>query len=264
MAGVEPRVTFPRVLRAEWIKFRSLRSTWVTYTVALLVADGLGVLITWLRGNDIHQHGFEVGFDPVAFSLHGMMPAQLAFGVVGVLFVTGEYATGSIRSTMAAVPRRFPVLLAKTVVFAVVTFAVALVLCFVAFFAGQAVLSTWHLGVSLGHPGALRAVLGAAFYLTVVGLMGLGFGFAIRSTGGAIATLFGVVLILPLIAQALPSSWQSHIVKFLPLSIAESLISELAGVLTGALSTGAGLAVLTAYAAGALLIGLAVLLRRDV
>lgn len=258
------RVTFTRVLRSEWIKFRSLRSTWITYAVALLVADGLGVLIAWLRGRDIHQHGFELGFDPVAFSLHGLMPAQLAFGVVGVLFVTGEYATGSIRATMTAVPRRFPVLLAKTAVFAVVTFTVALVLCFVAFFAGQAVLSTWHLGVSIGHPGALRAVVGGAFYLTVVGVMGLGLGFAVRSTGGAIATLFGIVLVLPLIAQALPASWQSHIVKYLPLSIAESLISQLLGALTSALPTGAGIAVLSAYAVGSLALGMLVLLRRDV
>lgn len=264
MAAVGSRVTFPRVVRAEWIKFRSLRSTWITYAVALLVADGLGVLIAWLRGRDLHQHGFELGFDPVAFSLHGLMPAQLAVGVVGVLFVTGEYATGSIRATMTAVPKRFPVLLAKTLVFAVVTFVVALVLCFAAFFAGQAVLSTWHLGVSIGHPGALRAVLGGAFYLTVVGLMGLGLGFAVRSTGGAIAALFGIVLVLPLIVQALPSSWQQHTMKYLPLSIAESLISQLAGILTGALPTGAALAVLAAYAVGALALGLAVLLRRDV
>ncbi|HWU22190.1 MAG TPA: hypothetical protein VN088_11740 [Nocardioides sp.] len=257
-------LTFPRVLRAEWIKFRSLRSTWITYALATLVAVGLGVLIAGLRGNDIHAHGERFGFDPVSFSLHGIMLAQLALGVVGVLFATGEYAAGSIRATMTAVPRRFPVLLAKTLVFAGVTFAVALVMCLVAFFAGQAVLSTWHLGVPLSHPGAVRAVLGAAFYVTTVGLMGLGFGFAIRSTGGAIATLFGVVLVVPLIVQALPGSWQLHITKFLPLPIAESLLTTFVDPTAVFLSTFWGLVTLTLYAAGALGLGLLVLLRRDV
>jgi ABC-type transport system involved in multi-copper enzyme maturation permease subunit len=257
-------LTFTHVLKAEWIKFRSLRSTWITYAVALLVADGLGVLIAGLRGNDIHHHGVGFGFDPVAFSLHGIMPAQLALGVVGVLFVTGEYATGSIRSTMTAVPRRVQVLLAKTLVFATITFVVALLMTFVAFFAGQAVLSTWSLGVPLSHSGALRAVLGGAFYVTMVGLMGLGLGFAIRSTGGAIATLFGVVLVLPLIVQALPTSWQDHITKFLPLPIAESLITTVFDPFSVVLQTGWGLVVLAGYALAALAIGLTVLLRRDV
>jgi hypothetical protein len=222
-------ITFPRVLRAEWIKFRSLRSTWITYGVALLVADGLGALISGLRGNDIHRHGFEFGFDPVAFSLRGIMLAQLAIGVIGVLTVTGEYATGSIRASLTAVPKRTPVLVAKALVFAAITFLVAVVLTTVAFFAGQAILSTWSLGVSINHAGALRAVLCGAFYITAVGLTGLGLGFALRNTGGAIATLFGLVLVLPLIVEALPSSWQDHLFKYLPLPIAESLISSVRG-----------------------------------
>lgn len=256
-------LSFRRVVRGEWIKFRSLRSTWITYGVAVLVADGLGALIAGLRGNEIHQHGFEFGFDPVAFSLRGIMLAQLALGVVGVLFVTGEYATGSIRASLTAVPKRTPVLLAKALVFTIVTFAVALVLCFVAFFAGQAILSTWNLGVSIGHTGALRAVLGGAFYVTVVGVMGLGLGFALRSTGGAIATLFGLILVVPLIVQALPQSWQEHITKYLPLPIAESLIAPVRGLGSNSLSTGWGLVTLAGYAIASLVLGLIVFKRHD-
>lgn len=260
-----PGVSFGRVLRSELIKFRSLRSTWLTYLVALLIADGLGVLVAALRGNDIHSHGGGEGIiDPVAFPLRGLMLAQLAIGVIGVLFVTGEYATGSIRSSMTAVPRRVPVLLGKSVVLGAVTAVLGLVMTFVAFFAGEAVLSTWGYDVGLGHPGALRAVTGAALYLVCIALMGLGIGFALRNTGGAIATLFGIVLVLPLITQSLPSSWQEHIAKFLPLNIATHMIETRYDPGSTALSNGWGAAMLVIYALAALAIGLAVLKRRDV
>lgn len=259
-----PGVSFGRVLRSELIKFRSLRSTWITYLVALLIADGLGVLVAGLRGNDFHSHGDGGLIDSVAFPLRGLMLAQLAIGVIGVLFVTGEYATGSIRSSLTAVPRRVPVLLGKTVVLGAVTGALGLIMTFVAFFAGEAVLSTWGYDVGLGHPGALRAVTGAALYLVCIALMGLGIGFALRNTGGAIATLFGIVLVLPLITQSLPSSWQVHIAKFLPLNIATHMIETRYDPGSTALSNGWGAVMLVIYAAAALAIGLVVLKRRDV
>jgi ABC-type transport system involved in multi-copper enzyme maturation permease subunit len=257
-------LSFARILKSELIKFRSLRSTWITYAVALLVADGLGVLVAALRGNDIHNHPGGDIIDPVAFTLHGIFLAQLAIGVVGVLYITGEYATGSIRATMTAVPKRMPVLLAKTGIFAAITAVVALAMTFIAFFAGQAVLSTWNLNVGLGHSGALRAVTGSALYLVCVGLMGLGFGFALRNTGGAIASLFGVVLVLPLIVQSLPQSWQDNINKFLPLSIADHMMSTRVDIGSHALSNGMGAVMLVIYAVASLAIGLVVLKRRDV
>ena len=261
---VIPGLSFPRVLKSELIKFRSLRSTWITYAVALLVADGLGILIAYLRGNDIHSHGGGQFIDSVAFPLRGLMLAQLAIGVIGVLYVTGEYATGSIRASMTAVPKRLPVLLGKTVILGSVTAVLSLVMTFVAFFAGEAVLSTWGYNVSLGHPGALRAVTGAALYLVCVTLMGLGIGFALRNTGGAIATLFGIVLVLPLIAESLPNSWQDHVSKFLPLNIATHMIETRYDPGSTALSNGWGAIMLVIYAIAALAIGFAVLKRRDV
>lgn len=259
-----PGVSFGRVLRSELIKFRSLRSTWITYVVALLIADGLGVLVAALRGNDIHSHGGDHIIDSVAFPLRGLMLAQLAIGVIGVLFVTGEYATGSIRSSMTAVPKRAPVLFGKSVILTVITGVLGLVMTFVAFFAGEAVLSTWGYNVGLGHPGALRAVTGAALYLVCIALMGLGIGFALRNTGGAIATLFGIVLVLPLIAESLPASWQDHISKYLPLNIATHMIETNYDPGSTALSNGWGAIMLVVYAVVALAIGLVVLKRRDV
>lgn len=263
-ARVVPGLSFSRVLKSEFIKFRSLRSTWITYVVALLIADGLGVLVAYLRGSDIHSHGVGAVPDAVAFPMRGLMLAQLAIGVIGVLYVTGEYATGSIRASMTAVPKRTPVLLGKAVVLGSVTAVLGLIMTFVAFFAGQAVLSTWGYNVGLGHPGALRAVTGAALYLVCVALMGMGIGFALRNTGGTIATLFGIVLVLPLISESLPTSWQDHINKFLPLNIAVHMIETHYDPGSIALSNGWGAIMLVIYAIAALAIGLAVLKRRDV
>lgn len=258
-----PGLSFARVLKSEFIKFRSLRSTWITFLVALVVGDGFGLLGAGFRGSEAYSHHEPI--DMVSITLHGIMFAQLALGVIGVLYITGEYATGSIRASMTAVPRRVPVLLAKTCVLGAIAASVALVMTFIAFFAGQAVLSSsYHHSVTLGYDGAFRAVTGSAFYVVCIALMGLGIGFALRNTGGAIATLFGLVLVLPLLAQALPQSWQDHINKFFPLSIADHMMSTHIDASSNALSNGVGAVMLVIYAVVALAIGLTVLKRRDV
>lgn len=255
-------LSFPRILASEWIKLRTLRSTWITYAVALLVAIGLSALISFGHGHEVHQHPLET-VDPITPTLFpAVFFGQLVLGVIGVLSITGEYATGMIRASASAVPKRTPVLVAKAVVFALATAVVALMMTFGGFFVGQLVLSQWHLNTTIGGPGALRAVFGAAFYITVVSLIGLGIGFAIRNTGGAIATLFAIVLVLPLIVSALPSSWSVHITKYLPLTIAEHLVSNDRGA--ASLSQSNGVALLAVYAVAALAIGWVVLKRRDV
>lgn len=287
--GMEPDsqlgVTQARVVKSEWIKFRSLRSTWWSIGIVLLVSIGLGVLFSDLRGNDIvHNGGFVP--DQTALTLRGFYLAQLAIGVLGVLFVTGEYSTGMIRATLSAVPKRVPAWAAKVAVFTAFVFVVTLIAAFIAFLGGQAVLGTYHLhgaitsgpkggagfipspnaplrslGVSLSHPGSLRAVFGAALYMVGVGLLGLGCGFILRNTGAAIASLFGLLLVLPLLAQALPSSLQQHVSKYLP------LLAGTAGMTTRADSTTlapwVGLGVFGLYVVAALAAGLIVLRRRD-
>jgi ABC-type transport system involved in multi-copper enzyme maturation permease subunit len=279
-------VTQPRTMNSEWIKFRSLRSTWWSIGIALLISVGLGILFSDLRGNDIATHGgFEP--DPTALSLRGFYLAQLAVGVLGVLFITGEYSTGMIRATLSAVPRRMQVWVAKIAIFAAVIFLITLVAAFVAFLGGQAVLGSYHvhggfttgpkggiaftpgdsigtlhsLGVSIRHSGSVRAIFGAALYMVGVGLLGLGCGFILRNTGAAIATLFGLLLVLPLLAQALPSSQQQHVSKYLP------LLAGTAGMTTqpssDQLAPWTGLGVFALYVLAALGIGLFVLRRRD-
>lgn len=257
------RVTQRRAFGSEWIKFRSLRSTWFSFGAALLVAIGLGILFSALRGHDIHTHGGKdvLGFDPTELSLRGMFLAQLAVGVLGVLFITGEYSTGMIRASLSAVPKRVPVFLAKIGVFAGVTFVIATVAGLIAFLGGQAALHSYHLGVSLSSPGAARAVIGSGLYLTLVGLLALGCGFALRNTGGAIATLFGLLLVLPILGEALPSSWQVHVVRYLPMNAGTAIMTT--GRHTDILGPWQGLGVFALYVAAALTTGLYVLRRHD-
>ena len=161
------RVTGPRVVLSEWTKFRSLRSTLYTLLLAVVFMVGLGALISAITANQ--PGGLGPGQSAISASLSGIFFAQLAIGVLGVLLISGEYSTGMIRSSLTVVPRRLPMLWGKVVVFAGVVLLTMLVASFVAFFVGQALLSTQHLDASLSDPDALRSVVGAALYVTVAG-----------------------------------------------------------------------------------------------
>lgn len=255
------RVTLPRVVHSEWVKFRSLRSTWLTLLTAAVLTVGLGALFCWATVSHWDRLPPEerAHFTPVEHSLRGYFLAQLAIGVLGVLIVSGEYSTGMIRASLTAVPKRLPVLWAKAAVFGAVTWAVATASVLVAFFLGQSVLASKHLGTTLSAPGVTRAVLGAGLYLTVVGLLAVGLGTLIRNTAGGIATVFGLLLVVPALAEALPSSWQQTISPYLP-SNAGQAVATLHQA-PHDLAPWTGFAVLCGYAAAAL-VGAAIALRR--
>jgi ABC-type transport system involved in multi-copper enzyme maturation permease subunit len=255
------RVTFPRAVTSEWIKLVSLRSSWITFAAAVVAIVGLGALVSYVTNTHwSHMRPEErLTFDPVGRSLGGVELAQLAIGVLGVLVVTGEYATGMIRSSLMAVPRRWPVLGAKLVVFSACTFVLSIVSAFAAFLLGQQLLGS-H-GTTLGAPHVLRAVIGVALYLTVVGALAVGLGFVLRSTAGGIATLVGLLLVLPGLARLLPDTWQPHIVPYLPSNAGAGVWAVQSE--PGMLSAWTGFAVFCAWAAAALLLGAVVLKRRD-
>ena len=211
------RVTQARVVRSEWTKLRSVPSTaWsLLATVGLVV--GVGALYSLLRVTRPPTDPAAVaGFDPTAVSLAGVQLAELAAGILGVLVVAGEYATGTIRTTMVAVPRRLPVLWGKAVVVGLTTLALCLPAALGAFLVGQSVLSAEGLDIALGHPGVARAVVGSALYLAAVGLLGLGLGALLRSTAGAVAGLFGVLFAPQLLTGLLPAAWSDRIYPYLP------------------------------------------------
>jgi ABC-2 type transport system permease protein len=214
-----PAARFTGAVLSEWTKFRTLPSTFWTLLVAPALGVGFGALLSFAgaRSYATLTPADQASFDPTATSLAGHVMAQLAIAVLGVLIITSEYATGMIRTSLTAVPRRGRLLAAKALVLTVVALAVSEVIEFGAFFAGQAVLAGQdapHAG--LGEPHVLRAVIGAGLYLAVVGLLGVAVGTLIRATAGAIATMVAVTLLVPIFTPVLPESWARVVGRFWP------------------------------------------------
>jgi ABC-2 type transport system permease protein len=258
---VQP-VSTRRVLRSEWVKLRSLRSTAWTLLVAVALMIGLGWLAGWGTNVNWSEHSAQeqATFSAVDGTLAGFYLAQLAVAVLGVLLVTGEYATGMVRATFAAVPRRLPVLWAKSVLFALVTFSVILVAAIVAFVGGQEFLGE-H-GTTLSGPGVARGVVGVSGYLTVVAVLAVAVGFIIRSTAGGVATMCSLLLVAPTAGLLLPASWQEHLLPYLPSKAGAAVFSALPP--PDSLSAAAGSVVLGVWLLVAVAAAALLLRRRDV
>jgi ABC-2 type transport system permease protein len=243
------KVTQARVLVSEFTKFRTVRSTVWTLLVAVVLMIGISALFSAVTASQYHTFDAadRATFNPVSISLSGMMFAVVAFGVLGVLMISGEYSTGMIRSSLTAVPRRLPVLWGKLAVFAGVIFSISLVASFICFFLGQALLNSHHLGVSIAAPGALRSIIGAALYGTVAGMIGVALGALFRNTAAGIATFAGVFFVIPPLTGLLPASISDHLSQYLP-SYAGDAVWGGARSVTNALSPWTGFAVLCGYA----------------
>ena len=204
--------TFAGVLRSEFTKIRSVRSTYWTLLVLVVVTVGFGALASFgsTRGG---AHG--PFFDATQRALGGLYISQLVIGVLGVLVISSEYSTGMIRTTLTMLPRRGLMVAAKAVVFAVVAFVTGLITCFVSFFLGQAIMSG-HVSLSLSQPNVLRAVIGGALFLTACGLLAFGLGLLIRHTAGAITAVVGLLFLLTILVNFLPQTWQNDLDKWMP------------------------------------------------
>jgi ABC-type transport system involved in multi-copper enzyme maturation permease subunit len=279
------RVGFVGLLLAEWTKIRSVRSTLWTLVIFVIVSLGLTGLLTWLTLNSLH-HGRNgarssgILTDPVNFILGtGLGLGQLAICVLGVLVITSEYSSGAIRASLLAVPRRYPMMLAKALVFAVLVIIIGAIVAFCSFFIGAALVNgetftetakvagqsiTVHrtLNVSLSQPGVLRAVVGSGLYLTVLGLFALAIGGLIRHTAGAITAVIGMVLVIFPLAGLLPDSWGAHIHAYLP-TVAGQLITQDKPTAGQLLSAWQGFGVFCAWTAILLAAAIFLLQRRD-
>jgi ABC-2 type transport system permease protein len=260
--GVQP-VTQGRVIRSEWTKLISLRSTRWALAATLLLAIGIGVLgciVFEARWAHLSAHD-RADFHPLSVSLAGINFAQLTLGVLGVLVITGEYSTGMIRSTLSAVPRRLPVLWGKALVFGVTALAISLPATFIVFLVGQAILSGKGINVGIGHPGVLRALIGAPLFLTAMGLFGLALGAIVRSTAAGIGALAGIVFVLPPIVGLLPTSVANSVDPYLPSNAGGAIWTINPD--PGTLAPWAGFGIFCVYVAVAMAIAAVLLVRRD-
>lgn len=257
------KVTQARVIRSEWTKLRSLRSTRYSFLAAVVLTIGVAALACAVVAHHYPQMNAEerANFKPLEVNLVGVQIAQLALGVLGVLVITGEYSTGMIRATMSAVPKRLPVLWGKVVVFGLTTLALMVPSTLIAFAVGQSILARHHIDITFSHAGVPRVVLGAALYLTVIGLFGLGIGAIVRNTAGGIATFAGILFVLPPLMNVLPTSWNNAASPYLPLGAGQSILALTRD--THQLAPWTGLGLLAAYTAGTLAIASVLLLRRD-
>ncbi len=261
------RVSFGSLLRAEWTKIRSVRSTAWTLILFVLITVGLSTLLTWLTvanwsGPQAASRDQTVRADPVSLILGaGIGLGQLTICVLGALLITTEYSTGVIRASLLAVPRRLPMLAAKAIVFAALILGLSEIVVFASFFIGSAILHS-RVPVSLGDPGAARAVAGAGLYLTVLGLLALAIGTMLRHTAGSVSTVIGVVLVLPILAGLLPGSWGAHINAYLPAE-AGSLITHAHQASGDLLSPWQGFGILCAWTVLLLAAAAWLLRRRD-
>ena len=203
----------------------------------------------------------RASFHPVEVSLIGAyLGGTLLLGILGILVMSSEYATGTIRATLAAAPRRPMVLAAKVLVFGAVTLILAEFAAFASFFVGQALLSSPAPHATLSSRGALQAVAGSGLYLCVVGLLALGIAVLVRHTAGAISGYVGVILVLPVIVSALPGSLEYQVERLLPLEIGSAIIGNPS---PDAFGPWTGFLILCGYTALILALGSVLLVRRD-
>jgi ABC-2 type transport system permease protein len=243
--------------RMEWIKLRSLRSTWWTLAITVAGTVGIGIAV----GLDTRN----ASGDLINNALAGVVPGLLLAGVLGVLTTTSEYSSGMIAATLAAIPRRPLVIAAKAAVFGAVMLAVGEAASFISFLAGGATLRHGISAPTLAQPGVLRAVLLSGVSFCLVGLLGLGLGAIIRHSAAAIAVLVGGVYV----AATFVADIAHSVGAYMPIIIVGNSLSTTKPATCGGsacehpLPAWAGLGVLCLYAALALAIGGWLLSRRD-
>jgi ABC-type transport system involved in multi-copper enzyme maturation permease subunit len=258
-AGLAP--LFAGILRSEARKLGTVRSTaWALLAVVAFNVITAALLGALLPGHlSAHQ---EAAIDSVRVSLGGLHLSQVAAGLLGVLAVTGEYSSGMIRATLAAVPQRRLLLTAKTLVLTAAAAAAGIAACLAAYLTFQAFLPAGDaMRTTLAGPGVLRAVTGAGLYLTVLALLGFGLGTVLRSSAGAVAVLFGVLFVPTLLTALLPSSWQDTIGPYLPMNAGDTIYTVRPEA--HMLGPWAGFGVFCLYAAAALAAGFVLIGRRD-
>jgi ABC-2 type transport system permease protein len=260
------RLTFPRVLASEWIKFWSVRTNVITLASVLVIVVGLGALFASFAGSDQAAAGPAAGTsDPLQLSLSAFSPGQLVIGVLGVLVASSEYATGMIRTTFASVPHRLQVLTAKALVVGVVSFAVGVVGAALAVQAGSLTYGGDQAFPAWGDEEVLQAVFGLGLYLAGIAVIAMALGFLLRGTASAVGVLVVGLLLAPGLAGLLPDSVSDAAARVLPSNLGASFATPAVSMGPGdsLLSSGVAVTAFIAWVIGLLALAGVQLRRRD-
>ncbi|MEM9035541.1 MAG: ABC transporter permease [Actinomycetota bacterium] len=253
------KVTTLRVIRSEWIKFWSVRSTSITLLAAGIATVVFGMIFSAVADSDDAAGPTALLSDPVDIALGGIGLTEMVIGVLGVMVVAGEYSTGLIRTAFAAAGRRSKVIFGKVAVVAAGVFAVSAVAVTAAIALGQAVYAGDLDTVPVTD--VLDVIFGTTVYLVGIALIGIALGFVLRSTAAGIGTLVGGVFIGPNLLNLLPESVTDVFLKYLPSEAGSAMMTQVSD--PDLLSRGAGYAVFAAWVVGLLALAAFLVQRRD-
>jgi ABC-2 type transport system permease protein len=251
---------FPDTLRAEWIKFWTVRSTFWSTAMLFVLGAGLTAMVCGLAAKDLASGA--AGESPGSFVTWGMMIAQITAVVLGAMIVTGEYGTGMIRATLAATPRRGAVVAAKALVLSSTLFVVGTATAFVGYFAGNWFLDREGVGLALTDEGVLRSLFGSGLYLAGLGLFSAALGLLVRHTAAVLSTVLGLVFVVGNMAWLLPGTWGEWVAKAMPGNSGAAVTTPVA-FNPELLGPWTGFAVFAGEVAVLMLVALAVFRRRD-
>jgi ABC-2 type transport system permease protein len=261
-AEVPARATYGDAVRSEWTKLRTVRATFWCLFIGAVLGVGLAALVSFLTARRYHSDPeVHLGWNPVTHSIRPLLIAQLVFAVFGVITVTSEYSTGMIRTSLAAVPKRIRMMSAKLLVFSALAFIAAEAIAFAAFSLAQMLIHGQAPSASLHQHLVLRVVIGAGLYLALLGLLGAAVGVLFRQAAAGIAVMVALMLVLPGILAALPSSWSQPIEKFWPTEAGQQVYELSRG--SHALSAWVGFGWMALFTAIVIAAAFAVLQRRD-
>jgi|GEM_PF-181464 len=261
-AGPNPfpqaKATFGAALHSEWTKIRTVRSTFWTLLITMVITIGLGVLIALGSSGHPSTGGDD---DWTAISMSGLFFGQLVIVVFGAMAITAEYSTGMIRTSLTSQPRRATLFWAKSMVVTLVALAVGLICSFTSFFIATSIYSGHGIHVALSDQGVLRAVFGGGLYMAASALLAFGLGAILRHTAGAITASVGLLFILFILVQFLPGNWRHDIGKWIPFNAGLQIISTRPQ--DDMLSPWSGFGVFLVYVAVAVIGGAIVMRKKD-
>lgn len=217
---------FGATLASEWTKMTSVRSTWITIALALILSIGMTALVALVVGFtwDEWTPQDQASFDPITFSFAGWLFGLIVISVLGVNLVASEYGSGMMGLTLTATPKRGRVLAAKMLIVVAVTMVVSVVTMLGMFFAAQLILQSFDMpSVGLFDENVPRAIIGTAMLSPFFPLIGAAFGFMLRSTAGAITAVLALIWVPEIIGAFLPRWWRENVISLLPGPAADSL-----------------------------------------